>query len=291
MTTRPRIRPLFGRKSRPSATRPRMRPYLEALEGRLAPAVLLTYGGPGTVLSLLEQDSGATPAVAISEPTPGQLDIDLDASTFAPKSTVSATGLAYEFASSPGTSHFADIDIGQANNITTLRVTLPGDTLNLDITSDLGGGLGGGIGNVAASAGVITVTDLVSAHALPGEGNVDLKAAGALTVARNAVLDTGTGTISLAADVNADGTGNSNSGALFIASGARVVSDNGSRSAITLGGAAIDIDTGADPGVVGARAVPYQPPPRPSSPGLIPPKPWPSTRGATSSWPTPLYTR
>ena len=248
MTTRSWLRPLFGRKSRPRPIRWRTRPLVEALEGRLAPAVLLSYGGTGTVLGLLEQASGATPAVSISEPAPGQLEIYLGANTFDPTSTAAAPGLTYEIAGSPGTSHFADIDIGQANNITTLQATLPGDTLTLGVIADASGGLG----NVAASAGVITVTGLDTSHASTSNGNVDLRAAGPLTVVRQAVLDTGTGTISLAADVNADGTGNSNSAALFIARGATVLSDNAGKSAITLRGAAIDIDTGADPGVVGA---------------------------------------
>ena len=251
MTTRPWLRPLFGRKSRPRPIRWRTRPRLEALESRLAPAVQLTYVGPGTVLSLLEQASGATPAVSISEPATGQLEIDLGASTFDPTSTAAAAGLTYEIAGSPATSHFADIDIGQANNITTLAATLPGDTLTLGGIADASGGLA----NVAASAGVININGLDTSHAGAGEGNVDLKAAGALTVSRNALLDTGTGTISLAADVNADGTGNSNSGELFIASGATVVSANASKSAITLRGAAADIDTSADPGLVGASRV------------------------------------
>ena len=248
MTIRPRFRPLFGRKSRPRHTRSLTRPLLEALEGRLAPAVLLSYGGPGTVLGLLEQAIAATPAVSIAEPAPGQLEIDLGASTFAPASTAAAPGLTYEVNGSPATSHSADIDIGQANNITTLQATLPGDTLTLGVIADASGGLG----NVAASAGVITVTGLDTSHASAGNGNVDLTAAGALTVDRQALLDTGTGTISLAADVNADGTGNSNSGVLFIASGATVVSDNPGSSAITLRGAAINIDTSANPAIVGA---------------------------------------
>ena len=75
MTMRSRIRKLFGRQGCPSVTRPRARLRLEALEDRLAPAVQLLYGGPGTVLSLLEQVSGATPAVTIAEPklAPGKV--------------------------------------------------------------------------------------------------------------------------------------------------------------------------------------------------------------------------
>ena len=208
MNTRPWLCPLFGMKSRPRAIRCRPRPLLEALEARLAPAVLLSYGGPGTVLGLLEQASAATPAVSISEPAVGQLDIDLDTQTFDAMSTAAAPGLTYEIPGSPTTSHFADIAIGQANNVTALEATLPGDALTVGVIASVSGGLG----DIAASAGLITVTGVDTSNAGAGEGNVDLKAAGALTVAGNSMLDTGTGTISLAADVNADGTGNSNSG-------------------------------------------------------------------------------
>ena len=162
----------------------------------------------------------------------------------------SAPGLSYESAS-PAGSHFADINISQAKNVTTLQAALTGATLSLGVISDTSGGLG----NVAASAGVITVTGLDTSHAGAGGGSVDLMAAGALTVARNALLDTGTGTISLAADVNADGTGNSNSGELFLAGGATVVSENASSRAITLRGAAVHIDTGTNPGIVGSPRI------------------------------------
>jgi hypothetical protein len=243
-------RPASPRR-RPAAL-PRRRPLLEALEDRLAPAVQLMYGGPGSVLSLLEQVSGATPAVTISEPTPGRLEIDLGAQTFDPTSTAQATGLAYQSPGAPQASHFATLDIGQANNVATLQAALDGDWLTLGVIANASGGLG----NVAASAGTITVTGLDTSHAAVGQGNVDLRAAGWLTVAPNALLDTGTGTIALAADVNADGTGNSNSGVLFIARGATVVSDNAGRDAITLRGADIDIDTYiANPAIVGARRV------------------------------------
>src|SRR5262245_20269566 len=241
--SRPRPRPA----ARPAARRTRL--ALEALEDRLAPAVQLTYGGPGTALGLQELVSGATPAVSISEPAPNQLQIDLGAQTFDPTSTAQAPGLTYENAGSPGTSHFATLDIGQANNIPTFKATLSGDALTLGVIANASGGLG----NVAASAGVITVTGLDTSHAGAGNGDVDLKSAGALTVAEGALLDTGTGTLALAADVNADGTGNSNSGELVIARGATVVSANAGSSAITLRGAAIDIDSSANPALVGGR--------------------------------------
>ena len=88
----------------------------------------------------------------------------------------------------------------------------------------------------------------------PVNGNVDLQAAGALTVAGNAVLNTRAGTISLAAGVNADGTASSGGGTLTIAAGATVASDNTGTSAITLRGSDLAIDTSSNPAVVVATA-------------------------------------
>src|SRR5262249_47558031 len=118
------LRALLTRPAAPRrrpAARPRRRPLLEALEERLAPAVQLTYGGPGSVLGLLEQVSGATPSVTISEPTRGHLVIDLGSYTFDATSTATATGLAYQNPGAPQASHFATLDIGQANNVATLQ--------------------------------------------------------------------------------------------------------------------------------------------------------------------------
>src|SRR5262249_5719765 len=137
---------------------------------------------------------------------------------------------------------------GQANNIPTLQAALDGDTLTLGVIADGSGGLG----NVAASAAAITVAGLDTAHAGAG-GNVDLRAAGALTVAPQARLATGLSKLALDAGVNADGTASSGGGVLSIGSGATVVSDNPGSDAITLRGTTIDIATGADPAVVGAH--------------------------------------
>src|SRR5262249_50102590 len=103
---------------------------------------------------LQELVSGATPAVTISEPTPGQLRIDLGPETFDVSSL--APDMIYEFDGSPETSHYAILDLGQANNITTLGATLPGDELSLGVIANTSGGLG----NVAASAARVTVTGL-----------------------------------------------------------------------------------------------------------------------------------
>src|SRR5262249_31926194 len=98
-----------------------------------------------------------------------------------------------------------------------------------------------------------TVTGLDTAHAGAGSGNVDLRAAGALTVASNVLLETGTGKISLAAGVNADGTGSGGGGVLSIAHGATVVSDNAAIDAITSRRSDVEIAPGANPGLVGAH--------------------------------------
>lgn len=208
---------------------------------------MLTYGGPSTDLNLKELTAGATPAVNVSEATPGTLKIDLGAGhTFAASSTQTATGLTYQNAGSPSTSQYATVDISTAHDVSALKAALAGDTLYLGIIEDAAGGLG----SVTASAAVINVTGLNTAAS---GGNVNLAASGALTVASNAVLYTGHGTISLATDVNANGTGDSDTtDALAIQSGAVVTSSNPSSSAITLRGAVINIDTGSDPAVVGS---------------------------------------
>ena len=67
--------------------------------------------------------------------------------------------------------------------------------------------------------GALTLGDLHTADA-----PLDVTAAVGLTVAPRAQLDTGEGTISLAAGVNPDGTGSSTGGKLAVAAGATVVS-------------------------------------------------------------------
>jgi hypothetical protein len=94
VTTRSWIRKLFARPATRTVRKApgRLRPPLETLEDRLAPAVQLSYGGPGHVLSLQELVSGATPDVPLAEPTPGPLAIDLGAQTFAPRPRRRRTG-------------------------------------------------------------------------------------------------------------------------------------------------------------------------------------------------------
>jgi uncharacterized repeat protein (TIGR03803 family) len=214
----------------------------------LASTVNLTWSGPGNALTLTDSASGGTPAVVISEPTAGvsTLEINLGAGyVFAAGSTASATGLAYQNAGSPTTSQYATVDISSAGNVSSLVATLPGDYLTLGPIRDVAGG----IGSITASAGTIEVTGISSASV---NGSVSLEASGNLTVDAGAGILTGTGTISLAADVNVNGTGNDDVGTLSIGAGAAVASTSSASNAITLRGADINIDTSANPALVGA---------------------------------------
>jgi hypothetical protein len=193
-------------------SRRRARPRPEVLEDRLAPAVQLTFGGPGSILGLHDLANGATPAVATFEPTPNLLRIDLGSKTFDGSSTSTATGLTYENAGSPATSHFATVDPSQPNNIATLQAALPGATVTLGPIADAAGGLG----NVEVNAGFIVVTGLDTSQTAPGGSNVDLTAVGTLTVDQNSTLNTGTGTLTLAAGVNADATGSGAGGPVTV---------------------------------------------------------------------------
>ena len=167
-----------SRKRSPRGRAATAPPRLEPLEDRLAPAVALSYAGPGSLLSLTELLSGATPTVSVSETSPNRLTIDLGAGhTFDSSSTRSATGLTY---SNGGQS--ASIDISTANTISTLQAALPGDALDLVAVADVFGGLG----NISASAAVINVGNVSIVNAVSGSGNVSLTAAGNLSPAANA---------------------------------------------------------------------------------------------------------
>jgi sugar lactone lactonase YvrE len=192
--------------------------------------------------------------VTVAERSAGLLTIDLGTGQhFDPSSTGAATGLTYS-SGTPAASQSATVDLGQAGNVSTLQADLTGDALVLGPIINLLGGLG----NVNASAGAIRVTGLDTSHA--SAGNVDLRAAGDLTVGSpvlpyGAVLDTGMGTLALAADVSADGSGNNGAGTLTVQPGSVVVSENVGSGAITLRGAAAHLGTSAGPALVGARSV------------------------------------
>ena len=91
-----------------------------------------------------------------------------------------------------------------------------------------------------------------------GTGTLTLAAAGNLTVGPYAVVDTGTGTLTLAAASNPDGT-SSNAGVLTIAAGAEVDSENTGAGAITLSGTDINIATGVNSANVGAHRTVWSP--------------------------------
>jgi sugar lactone lactonase YvrE len=220
----------------------------ESLEERRLLAVTLTWSGPGSALSLTEGTSGATPTVVVSEPVPGvnTLEINLGASyTFAAGSTTSATGLTYQNAGSPTSSQYATIDTSLADNIISLAVALPGDGLTLGPIQDPAGGLGGIIASAAAIEAAGINTTIVG-------GSVNLAATGNLTVDAGTTILAGSGTVSLAADVKADGTGDDGVGTLSINAGAVVSSANSAAYAVTLRGAAINIDTSTNPALVEA---------------------------------------
>ena len=218
----------------------------ESLEDRRLLAVILNYAGPGSVLNLAENTSGATPAIAISQTDVGSLKIDLGTgNVFTASSTASATGLTYQNTDSPQTSEYATIDVGTPNNVSRLNAALAGDGLVIGPISDNNSGIGG----IAVSAATIEVTAGINTSA--ANVNVDLKATGNLTVDNGAVIETGNGLLSLAADVKADGTGDDGVGTLAVGAGAAVTSANTAADAITLRGATINIDTSANPAVVG----------------------------------------
>jgi DNA-binding beta-propeller fold protein YncE len=233
--------------------------------------VALNWAGAGSPLSLTEEAPGTTPAITISEPSPGSNLLEIDLGTgyvFAGDSTIAAAGLTYQYPGSPTTSQYATIDISQPGEVSQLLAALPGDGLTLGRIDDSQGGIGG----IDAGAGSIEVTgidtasasgdvDLVSTGDLvvdagaavsTGDGAISLSAAGDLTVGAGATVETGAGTISLAADVNPDGTGNAGVGTLSVGAGATVISSDPDADAITLRGANIQIDTSSDPAMIGA---------------------------------------
>jgi hypothetical protein len=142
-------------------------------------------------------------------------------------------------------SQYATINLSAAKNVTSLAVLLPGDALVLGPIQDFDGG-------ITANAASIEVagTGINTGRAA---GNVNLQATGNTTVDAGATLETGLGTVSLAADVKADGTGNDGLGTLSVGPGALVTSTNAAASAVTLRGADINLDTSATPTFVGAQ--------------------------------------
>jgi hypothetical protein len=167
-----------------------------------------------------ENAAGSTPAIVISEPVGGDnlLKIDLGAGrVFAGTSTIAATGLTYQNAGSPTTSQFATVDISLSNAISALVANLAGERITLGpIRNSVGG-----VGRVEVSAATIEAAGVNTSSV---NGNVDLKAAGNLTVALGSTIQSGAGTIVLATDVKSDGLGDDGVGTLSILAGTSVAS-------------------------------------------------------------------
>jgi hypothetical protein len=134
------------------------KPRLEALEDRLAPSVLLLYGGPLIAAALSDATNGLLNIVEARKGANEYLAISLPSGTFDTNSTQSALGLTWQVPGSPGTSTFATIDISTLNNITSLTANLPNYVVNLGPIFNTNGGLG----NINGQAGSFIVTDQVN---------------------------------------------------------------------------------------------------------------------------------
>jgi hypothetical protein len=212
----------------------------EPLEDRRLLSVTLNYAGTGNTLSLTEDTPGATAAVVISEPSPTQNLLKIDLGPEQTFSAASTGGVTYQNGS-PTISQYATVNINW-KAISLLQVTLPGDGLTLGPIRDAVAG----ISNILASAGTIEVagidTSAVNPDSIPGTA-VDLRATGNLTIDSGVTVQTGLGTLSLAADVKADGTGDDGQGTLSVLAGTVVCGGS-----VTLRGAALSIDPTASVG-------------------------------------------
>jgi hypothetical protein len=199
---------------------------------------------------------------------------------FDPNSTAQAVGLSYE-TGTPGTSHFATLNIGGANNISTLQAALGGDQLTLGVIANASGGLG----SVAASAAAITVTGLDTTHA--GAGNVDLKAAGPLTVAGQARLATGWGRLRWQRGSTPTAPATAPSPRWRSPTGRRWCRPNPAATPSPCAGPPSTSPPAPTrpSSAPTASWVPPQPPPSTPTPWARIPKPWPATAAATSTWP------
>ncbi|HEY5315212.1 MAG TPA: BACON domain-containing carbohydrate-binding protein, partial [Pirellulales bacterium] len=81
---------------------------------------------------------------------------------------------------------------------------------------------------------------------------VDVTARTNLVVSGGATISSGSSTLSLGADLKADGTGDDGVGTLTISSGASILSSNTTASAILLRGADVNLATGSGPATVGS---------------------------------------
>jgi hypothetical protein len=104
--------------------------------------------------------------------------------------------------------------------------------------------------NLMATGTNAPLTD--DGNIISNSGSITLQASGAVTVGNNVTINSGTGSLALAADVAASGSGDDGVGILTVSAGATVVSYDTAANAITLRGADVNIDTSSNPAVVGA---------------------------------------
>jgi hypothetical protein len=175
----------------------RTRLGLDILEDRLAPAVQLLYGGPGTTLSLNELAPGVVHnTVSISDNGTTTLTISLSSGTFDPSSTTAPT-VTYSNPT-PQTSTSATVDITNQGTLN-LHANLTGDALNLGEIANSNGG----INEINASAATITAGSLVSTtNTLSTTGDIVLDAAQSLALTPGASFQAATGNIVLKGNVD-----------------------------------------------------------------------------------------
>ena len=144
-------------------------------------------------------------------------------------------------------------------------------TVSLDAPGNLGSASARLEFDATYSPTVVTIGNVIQPAAvyLDGQGSLtlakvtgsttntvlDVTARNALTVAAGASILTGSGTVSLADDVNLDGSRNLNSGLLAILSSAQVNPANTISSAILLRATTMSIDASANPAQVGAYTI------------------------------------
>ena len=225
----------------------RRRLSLEPLEDRRLLTVILGYTGVGNKLGL---------TVGVAPPAGATVNIsEADYVAFGGADTLTITvsdGFGVSSPAIPGLLDYpvagkADINLTAVNTISDLDVALPGYALTFGTTAapavtapiyNYHGGLSRILVTDAAS---ITVNGGIDTSRTNGKVNL-VSTTGAVTVNDNAIINSGTGNIELAAW---GGTG------LTINAGARVTS----ASPITLAGNAVSIDTSANPAVIGGQHV------------------------------------
>jgi hypothetical protein len=202
------------------------RPLLEILEQRLPPAFDLTIGSAPTAHVLHDAAGHFTANAAGATIAVGDIATDL----LAGKSVAITNG--------PGGSEGGNITWQAHNDLDVDRI---GGILSLTIAVD----------STAPAAGgnVILDSQIFDSDPVTPDGlNVNISATRDLTVKSN--IAAGPGSVSLAADVKANGSGDNGVGSLTIGAGASVTG-----TTVGLRGADVHIDTSAVPGTVGAQRV------------------------------------